>query len=191
MAKFPTKSLPLLGIVLLLSVVGFFLLKSEREKTEETVIEESIPEEGMIIKNFNVTPIVPDKDIKWKLSAGKAYPIENSDEKFLIEKISGKFQSEDGLSFDLTGDSGEYDRSKNEILLSGNITGKGSNGFTVYADQLTVYMNENLIKSDKDVTVVGPSLKITGKGLFIDLKDKTLKILTDVKSIFDKESLNL
>ena len=52
-------------------------------------------------------------------------------------------------------------------------------------------ITEMEIKSDEIVTFVGPFFRMTGKGLFMDMKKETIEILKDGKSTFDKESLNI
>lgn len=186
MVKLSTKLLPLIGVFLLLSAIGFFLIKSERKDVAESILDKVVPAEGAGIENFKGTLIDPDKDTVWGLEADKAY---QKDKIFLLEGFRLKFQPKDGLDFELEGKHGEINREKNEINLSGELKGKTHNGYVLYAEQLMIQMKENYLKSDGAVTFIGPFFKITGKGLFLDLEKETFKILKDVNSTFDKESL--
>lgn len=193
MAKLPIKSLPLIGIVLLLSVVGFFLMKSDREDIGEKILDEIVPRADISSEKFNVTLNNSDKGTRWTLEADDFSYSEkaNEDDIVQLENFRIKFQQKNGLGLELEGKNGEYNSTKKEITLSGELKGKTSNGYVFYTEHVTVQQKENILKSDGSVTFIGPFFKITGKGLFIDLEKETLKILSDVKSIFDKESLNL
>ena len=193
MAKLPIKSLPLIGIVILLSVVGFFLMKSDREDIGEKILDEIVPRADISSEKFNVTLNNSDKGTRWTLEADDFSYSEkaNEDDIVQLENFRIKFQQKNGLGLELEGKNGEYNSTKKEITLSGELKGKTSNGYVFYTEHVMVQQKENSLKSDGAVAIIGPFFKITGKGLFIDLEKETLKILSDVKSIFDKESLNL
>ena len=190
MAKLPVKSLPLIGIVLFLAAIGFFLIKSERKEPEKITIDETVPAEDISSKKFNVTQMDSDKGITWTLeSDGGDYSLEDRVGRF--KKFRIKLHAEDGLDFELEGNSGEYNNEKNEIQFSGELKGQTSNGYMIYTDHLMLQGKDGSLKSDEDVTFVGPFFKITGRGLFMDLKKEKLKIMKDVNSTFDKESLTI
>ncbi len=190
MAKLPVKLLPLIGVVLLLSVIGFYLMKSEGEHIDETIPDKAAPTSDISSENFKVTQTDPDKGITWVLEAEEGdYSLKNEVGRFKKFKI--KIHAEDGLDFELEGKNGEYNSSKNEITFSGELEGKTSNDYMVYAEHLLLNGKEGTVKSDDIVTFVGPFFRITGKGLFMDLNRETLKILKDVNSTIDKESLNI
>ena len=193
MAKFSIKLLPLVGVVLLLSAIGIFLANPEKEDVEKSGHDEIVPTADLSSKKFKVTLNDPDKATKWILDADKVgYSDEgDKDEIVLLEMFRVKFQQEHGLDFDLEAKNGVYNRPKGEIKLSGEIKGKTGNGYIFYTEDLLIQQDENCLKTDKSVTLVGPFFKVTGKGLFIDLEKETFKILKDVISIFDKESLTI
>ena len=191
MAKLSIKLLPLIGVFLLLSVVGYFLIKTEREDIGEIILDEIVPIEGISAKNVKVALPVPDKDTTWRLEADKVFTNEKEKEDEIVrfEGFRIKFEPEKSFTFELEGKSGEINRANNEIDLSGEVKGKTSNGYKLFAKNIVVQVKKNCLKSDDAVTFVGPFFKITGKGLFIDLEKKKLKILKNVNSTFDKESL--
>ena len=189
MAKISTKLLPLIGVFLLLSLLAFFLITSGRNDPGELIPDETVSTEGPSGENFKVTLPDPDKGTTWRVEADKASLREKDDGTIRLEGLRTIFEQKDGLDFELEGDIGEINSEKNEIYLSGVLKGEISNGYTLYAKQLVIQIKENSIKSDETVTFIGPFFKITGKGLFIDLEKETLKILKDVSSNIDKESL--
>ena len=168
-------------------------MKSDREDIGEKILDEIVPRADISSEKFNVTLNNSDKGTRWTLEADDFSYSEkaNEDDIVQLENFRIKFQQKNGLGLELEGKNGEYNSTKKEITLSGELKGKTSNGYVFYTEHVTVQQKENILKSDGSVTFIGPFFKITGKGLFIDLEKETLKILSDVKSIFDKESLNL
>lgn len=194
MAKFPIKLLPLVGVVFLLSVIGFFLVKSEKEDIEDLSHDEMVPTADISAEKFKVTEIDSDKDTIWVLEADGLNSSENEDkdEILLLERFRLKFQKKDGFDLDLEGNNAKYNREKKEIILSGDIKGETSTGYMFNTEHIMINLKENSLKTDEVVTFVGPFLKKgTGKGLFIDLEKETLEILKNVISILDKESLTI
>ena len=190
MAKLPIKLLPLLGIALLLTAIGFFMMRSGGEDPEELIPEEVSPAEDFSSKNFEAIQLDPDKGVTWELKAEEAGgSLKEGIGRF--KKFRIKLHAEDGLDFDLEGNSGEINRIKDEIIFSGDLKGKTSNGYMVYTEQLLLNDKEGTIKSDDTVTFVGPFFTMTGKGLFMDLNKETLELLKDINSTIDIESLNL
>ena len=152
--------------------------------------EDVTPAADISTKSFKATQLDPDKGITWELDAKEGgYSLEKAVGWF--KKFSIKLHAADGLDFELEGNNGEYDSTKNEITFSGELKGVTSNGYIVSTERLLLKGKEGTIKSDETVTFVGPFFRITGKGLFMDLNKETLKIIKDVNSLIDRESLNL
>lgn len=192
MARLSKKSLPLIGILILLSVVGLFLIKTETDKSEKVAPDREIPKADISSENFKVTETDPDKGTKLTMEADEGnYSTEKGEEAGRFKGFRLKYQIKDTPAFELEGESGEFDRTKNEINLSGGLKGKTSEGYLIYTERITIQQNENCIKSDEAVTVEGPFFRITGKGLFVDLEKKTLEILEEVNSVFDTEALDI
>ena len=73
MAQLPMKSLPLIGIGLLVVSIGFFLIKSDREETEEIIPDKEVPEAGISTEKFKVYKPYTDKGITWTLEADEVH----------------------------------------------------------------------------------------------------------------------
>lgn len=188
MAKIPIKLLPLVGIIILLAVIGFFLVESEKEYVEDPSHEETVPAADVSARKFKVTQ--PDSD------KGTTYVLEADEGGYLngvgwCKKFRMKLNTKDGLDLELEGNKVEINREKNEIIFSGEIEGKTSDCYLIYTENLIFQEKEGSLKSDEIVTIVGPFFRMTGKGLFVDLKKETIDILKDINSTFDKESLNI
>ncbi len=192
MARLPFKSLPLIGAVLLLLIIGFFLMKSDREEPEKIIPDEIVPEADISSKNFKVTQTDPDKGTRLTLEADEgSYYYEKDYEIGRFNRFRLDYQMQNAPGFKIEGNSGEYNKAKNEITLYGELKGITGNGYKIYTERITIQQKENCIKSDETVTLEGPFFKITGKGLFMDMEKKTLKILKDVNSVFYRGSLDI
>jgi LPS export ABC transporter protein LptC len=190
MARLQKKTLPLIGVVILLSFIGFFLVKPDIRESEKMIPEVTVPKADISSENFKVTETDPDRGTKLTLEADEgSYSTEEGDEIGSFKGFRLTYQTKETLDFELEGASGEFDRTKNEINLSGGLKGKTGEGYLIYTERITIQQNENSIKSDEAVIVEGPFFRMTGKGLFMDLGKKTLKILKDGKSTLDKGSL--
>ena len=191
MAQLPIKSLPLIGIVLLFAAIGFFLVKPDREETEEIIPDEIVQESDIRTKEFKVYTPYTDKGITWTLEADEVHYSEKDNETALLEGFRFRYQQRDGLGLELEGKNAEYNSTRDEIILSGEIKGKTSDGYIFYTEHLIFQQKESCLRTDEPVTFEGPIFNMTGNGLVIDLEKETIEMLKDIFSIFDKESLNI
>jgi LPS export ABC transporter protein LptC len=192
MARLFKKSMPLIGVVILLAIIGFFLIKTDKGESEKETTEQTVPKADISSEDFIFTESDPDKGTKLTLEADEgSFSTENGYETGRFKGFRLKYQTKDALDFEFEGMDGEINRAKNEISLSGGLKGKTREGYGIYIEQITIQQNENCIKSDETVTVEGPFFRITGKGLYMDLEKKTLKILKDVNSVFDTGAVHL
>jgi lipopolysaccharide export system protein LptC len=58
-------------------------------------------------------------------------------------------------------------------------------------EQIIFKQKEGYLETDEMVRLTGQFFSVVGRGLFVDLNKETLKILSDVQTKIDKESLNL
>ena len=190
MIKTPLKYLPVTGIVLLLLTIGFFLIKADKKDIAEVILDEIIPEEGLSSKNIEVSQTDPDKGITWRLKADE-FNYSKDGQKVQFLKFSMKIEPEEDLHIELEGNRGEYNKGNNEINLYGELKGITDAGYEIYTEHIKFKQNEECLRTDEKVKFVGPYFTITGKGLYVDLKNETLEVLSGVSSKIKKESLNL
>ena len=195
MARLPIKSLPLIGIVLLVGAIGFFLINPDSEEPggakEERTSDETVPAADINIEKFKVYEPYTDKGITWTLDADEAGYSEKSDETALLKRFRLKYKKRNGFEIELEGENAEYNSTGTEINLFGGIKGKTENGYIFYTEHLIFQQKENCLKTDAPVTFTGPFFKMTGNGMFMDLKSEKLKLLKDINSTIDIESLNI
>ena len=182
------KQLPLLGVGILLAVVVTYLVKSDMKVVRETIFEEILPEEGLVIKGFQYNQENPDKGVTWALDAGE---MRSSGDNNLISftQFQLTLKAKDRPSFDLKGEQGNYSRDSGEITLEGNLEGVSSDGYRLVTDHIRINEKNGRIRTERPVKISGPSFSIEGNGMFIDLEEETLKILADVSTTLKTEQL--
>ncbi len=180
------KQLPLLGVGILLAVVAIYLVKSDMKVVRETIFEEILPEEGLVIQGFQYNQENPDKGITWVLDAGE---MRSSGDNKLISFYQFRLtlKAKDRPSFDLTGEQGSYSRDSGEITLQGNLEGISGDGYKLVTDQVLINEKSGQIRTESPVKISGPSFSVEGLGMSIDLERETLKILADVSSTLKTE----
>ena len=190
MQKSLLKYLPVTGIVLLLLIIGFFLITTDKEDIAEAILDEIIPEEGLSSKNVEVYQADPDKGAIWHLKADE-FNYSKDGQKVQFLKFTMKIEPENDLRIELEGNRGEYNKDTDEISLYGELKGLTDTGYEIYTEHIVFKQDEDCLKTDEMVTFIGPYFTVTGKGLYVDLKSETLEVLSDVNSKIKKEPLNL
>lgn len=180
------KQLPLLGVGILLAVVAIYLVKSDMTVVRETIFEEMLPEEGLVIKGFQYNQENPDKGVTWALDAGEMRSSGNNN-LISFSQFRLTLKAKDRPSFELKGEKGNYSRESGEIILEGDLKGVSEDGYRLVTDQILINEKLGQIRTERPVKISGPSFSIEGLGMFMDLKKETLKILSDVTSTLKTE----
>jgi LPS export ABC transporter protein LptC len=89
----------------------------------------------------------------------------------------------------LRGKKGDYSRDSGEIKLRGDLEGFSGTGYRIRTDDILINEKSGHVSTDKPVKIFGTTFSITGNGLFMDLKKKRFRILSDVVTIIEKGSL--
>jgi LPS export ABC transporter protein LptC len=188
MKGFIRKQWPLLGLCILLVVVALYLVKSDKKAIRETLFEEILPDEGLVIKGFQYNQENPDKGIKWALDAEE---MRSSSDNNLISfhDFLLTVKSENRPSFELKGEKGDYSRDSGKINLRGNLYGASSDGYRIVTSQILINENTGLLNTDGHVKIFGPFFSIEGQGLIIDVENETIKILSNVTSVINEDSI--
>jgi LPS export ABC transporter protein LptC len=168
-----------------LVVVALYFLKFNKKAIRETILEEILPDEGLVIKGFQYNQEDPDKGIRWALDAEEMRSSDNNNlisfHEFLLT-----VKTKDRPSIELKGEKGDYSRDSGEINLRGNLEGTSSDGYRIITDQIQINEKTGLLSTDRPVKIFGPFFSIDGQGLSIDVEKETVKILSNVTSVIDE-----
>ncbi|MCP4683586.1 MAG: LPS export ABC transporter periplasmic protein LptC [Desulfobacterales bacterium] len=188
MKKFLKKQWPLLGLAAMLVLVSFYIIKSGEELVQDSLLKGIIPEEGVKLKNIHYTQEDPDEKVKWVLDA--------EDVSFSGDKKSIRFKDfalevrpEGKPVFNLKGKKGTYSRDPGDIDLWGDLVGLSGNGYRIVTDHLLINEKTGHLRTESPVDISGPFFSIKGRGLFVDLEKESFKVLSDVTTVIEKDTL--
>ncbi len=179
---------PLIGFGILLTLAGSYLMKSKKEVVRDTFFEEITPGEGIKLKEIHYAQHNPDKGVSWNLQANE---LRSSGDKksIFFNEFRLRVAPQGRPFFELKGKSGNYSRDSGEINLLGDLEILSENGFRLTTADVLINEKSGELSTDKPVKISGPFFSMKGRGLFVDFEKETLKILSDVTTTLNKESL--
>jgi LPS export ABC transporter protein LptC len=179
---------PLLGLGALLILVAFYLAKSGKELVKTTaLLKDMVSGEGLKLKDIHYRQDDPEEKIKWVLDAEEVQLSEDNK----IVKFYGfdlKVEPEGKPGFKLSGKRGNYYKDSNKIELWGDLKGFYGNNYQIFTEYLLVTDNLGHLSTEKRVQISGPFFTVKGRGLFADLNNETIKILSDVTTTLKEET---
>jgi LPS export ABC transporter protein LptC len=181
---------PLAIILLLLIIIGFYLIKARHQVTIDLALLDANSGEGLRMTRLHFIQNNPDEGMKWILDAEQGTSSKDM-QHIQFEHFRLKLEPENGPSVELEGGGGEYDKNTYEINLQGDLQGITDTGYKILTNHMVFHQKERTIKSEEPVKIIGPFFSVEGKGLFMNMETDTLRVLSDVTTRIDKESLVL
>ena len=186
--KLHLRHLPVLGIIVLLVVIGFFLIKAGYKDVEGEILTELPAKEGLRLENIQFIQDNPDEGARWILDANEVM-MSKDRQHMSFNRFHLKVEPENNFMIDLVGSSGDYDRTADEINLRGDLEGNTENGYRISTDHVLFRQKEGNLSADGPVEINGPFFSVTGRGLRINLEKETIRILSDIRTFIKKGSL--
>jgi LPS export ABC transporter protein LptC len=175
-------------IILLILLIGGIVLVSFRanlraRKASEAV--EKLPKVSTGGADMQLKKIrfVEDKQGQktWELEAESVdqYQEQNM---MVLEDVKVTFYAKEGRIIYLTGKQGKvYQDSKNVDLL-GDVVLTSSDGYQLKTHSASYRHSEKIVSTADPVEVDGEQIRLTGKGMLVNVEAKTFKILSQVKT---------
>lgn len=181
---------PLLGIVMLAAVAGFYLVRSEAEKelVRQPIVTEADLEDGITLSDIHYTQDDPDQGMQWVLDAEQ---VKFSPDRtyFSFRSFRLKLLPKDRPFLELEGERGDFNKATGEINLQGDLEGFSANGYRIFADHLLYNHELGLLTTDKPVRINGPFFTVSGQGLYFNLEREYLKMTSGVTTSMDQKIL--
>jgi LPS export ABC transporter protein LptC len=179
---------PLLGLGALLLIVGLYLAKSGKELVKTTsLLKDMVSGEGLRLKDIHYRQDDPEDKVKWVLDAEE---VQLSEDKKIVRfyDFDLKVETEGRPGLKVSGKRGDFFKDSKKIELWGDLKGFYGNDYEIFTEYLMVSNNLERLSTDKPVRISGPFFTVEGRGLFADLANDTIKILSDVTTTL-KEGL--
>ena len=181
MARIPLKYLPISGILILLCIIGYFLLRPGNKGVSSTVMTDALPEAGLTIKNPHFSQS-PDNGTGFILDADEG-SYSKDKQLAILNNFRLQIKPLDSHTLEVKGNRAEYDTSTKVIRLSGNLQASSDNGFKLATEQITYAYDkkDGVLKTDEPVRITGPFFSMACKGLIFYPEKERLEF-SDVKT---------
>lgn len=170
---------PIIGILLLLMIVAFFLFKVPHLAMVSLKAPDLIPGESLKINDIEYSQDYKNGEGKWELKAKEAHILHKS-EIVALKDVFLKLDSVEKNSFTIKGNEGDYFRESGKIILKGDVIGRSANGYQIETSLLIYRQKDESVETDQPIRVVGPFFRVEGDGLYIDLKTKKFMVKENV-----------
>ncbi len=179
-----------MGMVALLAVVGFYLVKAPDDSPEDASPTDTVEDESFRLKNIHYIQENPDGGAKWILDADEVRFSE--DRQYIsFNNFHLKLEPENNFVIELVGKNGSYDKIADVINLSGNLEGHTDSGYRIATDRVLYKQKKGHLNTDGAVEITGPFFSVTGNGLHVNLNTETIKIIHDTITVIERGSLIL
>jgi LPS export ABC transporter protein LptC len=179
-----TKIVILLLIVLIGGIVLVSLWANLRARkaweTREKVPKVSTGGADMQLKKIR---FVEDKQGQktWELEAESVNQYQGQNI-MVLENVKVTFYAKEGRIIYLTGKQGKVYQDSKNVDLSGDVVLTSSDGYRLKTDSASYRHSEKIVSTGDPVEIDGEQIRLTGKGMLVDVEAKTFKILSQVKT---------
>ncbi len=188
MKNFVKRHWPLVGVGILLLVVVFYFAKAGKDFVKTAaLLKDVISGEGVKLKDIHYRQDDPDEKIKWVLDAKEVRFSEDRKTIHFFEFYL-KVEAEERPGFSLRGERGVYFKDMGKIELWGKLDGTYGKEYRFLTEYVVINEKKGTVNNEEPVEILGPLFTVKGKGLFADLSENRIKILSNVVTTIDREA---
>ena len=174
----------LLSIVLIGGIVLISLWANLRER-KASEAEEKLPKisTGGADMRLEKIRFVEDKHGQktWELEAKSVHQYQEQNI-MVLEDVKVTFYTKEGRTFFLTGKQGKVYQDSKNVELVGDVVLTSSDGYQLKTHSVSYHHAEKIVSTSDPVEIEGEQIRLTGKGMLVDMEAKTFKILSQVKT---------
>ncbi len=171
-------------ILALASALALFIASNLKGNAPEEVLEGLPKNVDLSLKKIDYTE-TRDGKRTWTLTADSA--AHNLAEGVgRIENVHMTFFDQRLGELSVQADHGELEPEKREVTATGNVVVRSPAGYSFYTERLEYRESDRLISTNLPVRLEAPTGIIRGRGMRLNVVDRTLTLLADVKAEFPR-----
>ena len=175
----------LLSFVLLFTIgtVAFSLLRNVGEEGRQGRGKTPfpLPTADMVLSKVRFTDSQGGRPT-WVIESDTARLFKEKN-KALFEGVRLTFYASDGRVMHMESRQGELDTETRDMLVSGDVQGRSSDGLEFFTSTLNYYDKRREIKTHAPVKIVAPNFQTQGVGMVVDLRQERVRLLNQVRSM--------
>jgi LPS export ABC transporter protein LptC len=174
----------LIALVLVSGIVLVSLWVNLRErKASEAVDKPPAVSTGGADMHLEKIRCVEDKrgEKTWELEAKSVHQYE-AQNMMVLEDVKLTFYAKEGRTFFLTGKQGKVYQDSKNVELIGDVVLTSDDGYRLKTHSASYRDSEKVVSTSDPVEIEGEEMRLTGKGMLVNMEDKTLRILSQVKT---------
>jgi len=175
-------------ILLLIVLIGGIVLVSLRSNLRERKASEAVEKvpkvsTGGADMQLQKIRFVEDKQGQktWELEAESVQQYQKQNI-MVLENVKLTFYAKEGRVVHLTGRQGKVYQDSKNVDLVGDVVLTSSDGYQLKTHSASYRHSENIVSTADPVEIEGEQIRLTGKGMLVDVEAKTFKILSQVKT---------
>jgi len=174
----------LISIVLIGGIVLVRLWANLRERRASEALEKlpKVSTEGADMRLEKIR-FVEDKQGQktWELEAKSVHQYQDQNI-MVLEDVKVTYYAKEGRTFFLTGRQGKVYQDSKNVDLVGDVVLTSSDGYQLKTHSVSYRHLGKLVSSPDPVEIEGEQIRLTGKGMSVDMEAKTFKIFSQVKT---------
>ena len=174
----------LIALILVSGIVLVSLWMNLRErKASEAVDKPPVVSTGGADTHLEKVRFVEDKrgEKTWELEAKSVHQYQ-AQNIMVLEDVKVTFYAKEGRTFFLTGKQGKVYQDSKNVELVGDVVLTSSDGYRLKTHSVSYRHLQKIASSPDPVEIEGEQIRLTGKGMLVNMEDKTFKILSQVKT---------
>jgi LPS export ABC transporter protein LptC len=173
----------LLAILLIGGIAGVNLWVNFQAR--KLLGEEALPKVSLGVADMQLEKIrlVEDKSGRksWELEARVIQQF-HDENVITIEEVKVTYFMKEGRSVVISGDHGKFYQNSKNMDLIGNVTLASSDGYRFKTHSIAYDHSKRKVTTLDPVELEGDQIRMTGKGMVVDMEGKVIRVLNQVKT---------
>ncbi len=176
------RALLALSLIFASSLVYVLLTNTDSGSSPHLPSPNSLPDGDAGMEGFTFLHSQNDR-VKWQVRADRAQLFE-SDHRAVLDNVEVSLFGEQGREIRLVGDEGTIDTEKRDFVVANRdrlLAIELDGGYTIYTNHLTWLDDQQELRTQDLVTIVGHGMDVKGRGLVGNLDSEEFHIQHDVE----------